>query len=476
MGRKMSIRLYNTLTRKKEEFIPVEPGKVKMYVCGPTVYNYIHIGNARPYIAFDAVRRYLEYRGYEVNYVQNFTDVDDKIIDYAKKTGQTADEVVEYYIAETLKDADGLNVKRATVHPRVTQEMDSIIDLIKTLVDKEYAYEVNGTVYFDTEKWEDYGSLSKKVMEELELGSRIAVDEDKQNPMDFILWKPKKEGEPAWDSPWSLGRPGWHIECSAMSRKYLGDTIDIHAGGEDLVFPHHENEIAQSEAATGKPFAKYWIHNSFLNMDNRKMSKSLGNFFTLREVAEKFGYEVVRFFMLSAHYRSPVSFSEELMESAKSSLERLQNCKANLEFYMGNNPDKAVSKEEEQKAIDILQFEKKFHEAMEDDFNTADAISSIFEMVRWINMTVKDDSSVEFTQTVYGEFMKLSNILGIFYDAPKQDNDQDLSDEEIEKLIEKRNIAKKEKDFAVADQVRDELMEKGIVIEDTRQGVRWKRL
>ncbi|HHX60936.1 MAG TPA: cysteine--tRNA ligase [Epulopiscium sp.] len=470
------MRLYNTLTRQKEELIPVEPGKIKMYVCGPTVYNYIHIGNARPYIAFDAVRRYLEYRGYDVTYIQNFTDVDDKIIKYANETGQTANEVVEYYIAETLKDADGLNVKRATAHPRVTEEMDSIIELIGELVSKGHAYEVDGTVYFDAGNWENYGKLSKKVLDELELGSRIAVDEEKKNPMDFILWKPKKEGEPAWESPWGDGRPGWHIECSAMSKKYLGDTIDIHAGGEDLVFPHHENEIAQSEAASGKLFAKYWIHNSFLNMDNRKMSKSLGNFFTLREVAEKFGYEVVRFFMLNAHYRSPVSFSEELMESAKSSLERLQNCKINLGFYVANNKEKEITREEADMLGQLPHFETKFHEAMEDDFNTADAISSIFEMVKWINMTVKDHSSVEFTQKVYNEFIRICDILGIFYDAPKRQNDQGLSEDEIETLIQKRTEAKKEKDFALADAVRDELLEKGISIEDTRQGVRWKRL
>ena len=472
----MSIRLYNTLTRRKEELIPVEPGKIKMYVCGPTVYNYIHIGNARPYIAFDAVRRYLEYRGYDVNYIQNFTDVDDKIINYANETGQTAQEVVEYYIAETLKDADGLNVKRATVHPRVTEEMDAIIDLIQELIDKGHAYEINGSVYFDTASWENYGSLSKKILEELELGSRIAVDDEKKNAMDFVLWKPKKEGEPSWESPWSHGRPGWHIECSAMSKKYLGDTIDIHAGGEDLVFPHHENEIAQSEAASGKPFAKYWIHNSFLNMDNRKMSKSLGNFFTLREVAEKFGYEVVRFFMLNAHYRSPVSFSQELMESAKNSLERLQNCKTNLEFYLENNKEKGIKEEETKLLSELPSFEAKFHEAMEDDFNTADAISSIFEMVKWINMNIKEHSSVEFINKVYEEFIKLCDILGIFYDAPKKEDENGLTDEDIEDLIKKRTQAKKEKNFALADKVRDELLEKGIAIEDTRQGVRWKRL
>lgn len=472
----MSIKLYNTLTRQKEELIPVEPGKIRMYVCGPTVYNYIHIGNARPYIAFDAIRRYLEYRGFEVNYVQNFTDVDDKIINYAEETGQTTTEVVEYYIAATLADADGLNVKRATAHPRVTEEMDSIIDMIKTLIDKGYAYEVDGMVYFNTKKWEDYGSLSKKVIEELEMGSRIQVDEDKENPMDFILWKPKKEGEPAWDSPWGQGRPGWHIECSAMSRKYLGDTIDIHAGGEDLVFPHHENEIAQSEAATGKPFAKYWIHNSFLNMDNRKMSKSLGNFHTLREVAEEFGYDVVRFFMLNAHYRSPVSFSHELMESAKSSLERLQNCKSNLEFLKANNKESAMTEDEKELMNKLPAFEAAFNEAMEDDFNTADAMSSIFEMVTWINTNVTDSSTGEFTEKVYHEFIKICDILGIFYDAPKQEDDAGLTDDEIEALIQERNSAKSEKDFAAADAVRDQLMEKGIAIEDTRQGTRWKRL
>ena len=467
--------LYNTLTKQKEELIPVEPGKIKMYVCGPTVYNYIHIGNARPYIAFDAVRRYLEYRGYDVNYIQNFTDVDDKIIQRANETGQTTDEIVGHYIAETLKDADGLNVKRATSHPRVTQEMDSIIELIQTLIEKGYAYEVNGMVYYDTPKWEKYGQLSKKVLDELEAGARIQVDEEKKNPMDFILWKPRKEGEPAWSSPWGEGRPGWHIECSAMSRKYLGETIDIHAGGEDLVFPHHENEIAQSEAASGKPFAKYWIHNSFLNIDNRKMSKSEGNFFTLRDVAEQFGYEVVRFFMLSAHYRSPVNFSKELMESAKSSLERIQNCKDNLEFHQANNKETAITKEEKELLTTISTFEKEFHEAMEDDFNTADAISSIFELVKWANTHVGDHSSVEFTQKVYNELMKLSNILGIFYDSPKKEQDHALSDSQVEELIEQRTTAKKEKDFAKADHIRDELIEKGIIIEDTRQGVRWKR-
>ena len=472
----MSIRLYNTLTRQKEELIPVEAGKIKMYVCGPTVYNYIHIGNARPYIAFDAVRRYLEHRGFDVNYIQNFTDVDDKIIKYANETDQTAEEVVEFYIAETLKDADALNVKRATVHPRVTQEMDSIIALIENLIIKGHAYETDGMVYFDTGSWESYGKLSQKVLDELEHGSRIAVDAEKKGPMDFILWKPKKEGEPSWKSPWGDGRPGWHIECSAMSKKYLGDTIDIHAGGEDLIFPHHENEIAQSEAASGKSFAKYWIHNSFLNMDNRKMSKSLGNFFTLREVGEKFGYDVVRFFMLNAHYRSPVSFSEELMESAKSSLERLQNAKANLEFYMSNNKVKTIKEEELKLGEELPSFEVKFHQAMEDDFNTADAISSIFELVKWVNMHVNQETSVEFTKRAYDEFMKLCDILGIFYDAPKQDKADGLSDDEIEALIAKRTFAKKERDFAMADGVRDKLLEKGIVIEDTRQGVRWKRL
>ncbi|NLI89233.1 MAG: cysteine--tRNA ligase [Epulopiscium sp.] len=470
------MKLYNTLTRQKEEFEPVEAGKVKMYVCGPTVYNYIHIGNARPYIAFDAVRRYLEYRGYDVDYVQNFTDVDDKIIQYANEVGKTTDEVVEHYIAETLKDADGLNVKRATVHPRVTEEMDSIIEMVEILVDKGYAYEVNGSVYFDTMEWENYGSLSKKIIEELEMGSRIKVDDEKKNPMDFILWKPKKEGEPAWDSPWGQGRPGWHIECSAMSRKYLGDTIDIHAGGEDLVFPHHENEVAQSEAATGKPFSKYWMHNSFLNMDNRKMSKSLGNFFTLREVAEEFGYDVVRFFMLNAHYRSPVSFSRELMESAKSSLERLKNCKANLEFFIKNNKETPLSDKERDLLKELPQFEDNFNKSMEDDFNTADAISSIFEMVSWINTNLTDSSSIEFTNKVYQEFIKLCDILGIFYDAPEKEGQEGISDEQVEALIEKRNAAKKEKDFVTADAVRDQLMEAGIAIEDTRQGVRWKRL
>ena len=340
------MKIYNTLTRKKEEFVPINPGEVRMYVCGPTVYNYIHIGNARPYIIFDTVRRYFEYKGYKVNYVQNFTDVDDKIIKKANEENKTTTEIVEKYIAETLKDADGLNIKRATVHPRVTEEMSEIIALIEILIEKGFAYEINGTVYFNTQAYKAYGKLSKKNQDELEAGARIEVDEDKKHPMDFVLWKPKKEGEPYWESPWGQGRPGWHIECSAMAKKYLGDTIDIHAGGEDLIFPHHENEIAQSEAATGKNFAKYWMHNGFINVDNKKMSKSKGNFFTLREVAQEFPYEVIRFFMLSAHYRSPINFSRELMQSAQSGLERIKNAIINLDHLINHAKEEKMTEKE----------------------------------------------------------------------------------------------------------------------------------
>ncbi|MGL4738944.1 MAG: cysteine--tRNA ligase, partial [Cellulosilyticaceae bacterium] len=357
------MKIYNTQTKQKEEFKPIEQDKVRMYVCGPTVYNLIHIGNARPYIVFDTVRRYLESVGYDVNFVQNFTDVDDKIIKKANEEGKTTDELVTYYIEETLTDAAHLNVKPATVHPRVTNEMDEIIEMIETLIKKGFAYEVEGTVYFDTEAFSDYGKLSKKVLDELEAGARIQVADQKKNPMDFVLWKPKKEGEPYWGSPWSDGRPGWHIECSAMAKKYLGETIDIHAGGEDLVFPHHENEVAQSEAANGKTFSNYWMHNSFLNIDNRKMSKSLGNFKTLREVGEAYGYDVVRFFMLSAHYRSPLNFSGELMEAAKNGLDRIKNCITSLEFAKGHASTEALTDEEKALLLELPKYEEKFHEA-----------------------------------------------------------------------------------------------------------------
>lgn len=465
------MKIYNTLTKQKEEFIPLDPNEIKMYVCGPTVYNYIHIGNARPYIIFDTVRRYFEYKGYKVNYVQNFTDVDDKIIKKANEENTTTTEIVEKYIAETLKDADGLNIKRAVVHPRVTQEMPEIISMIQTLMDKGFAYEVNGTVYFDIQAYRTYGKLSNKNQEDLEAGARIEINEDKKHPMDFVLWKPKKPGEPSWESPWSDGRPGWHIECSAMAKKYLGDTIDIHAGGEDLIFPHHENEIAQSEAANGKPFARYWMHNGFINVDNKKMSKSKGNFFTLREVAEEFPYEVIRFFMLSAHYRSPINFSRELMQSAQNGLERIKNAVINLDHIINHASSEEMTKDDIQVSGELEVFVKKFEEAMEDDFNTADAVSVIFELVRFANTHVNGNSSKLFTSAVKKKIIDLCNILGLL-----ENQESDLLDEEIEKLIQERQEARKAKNWALADQIRDSLKEKGIILEDTPQGVRWKRL
>lgn len=465
------MKIYNTLTKQKEEFIPLDPNEVKMYVCGPTVYNYIHIGNARPYIIFDTVRRYFEYKGYKVNYVQNFTDVDDKIIKKANEENKTTTEIVEKYIEETLKDADGLNIKRAVVHPRVTQEMPAIINMIQTLMDKGFAYEVNGTVYFDIQAYRSYGKLSNKNQEDLEAGARIEINEDKKHPMDFVLWKPKKPGEPSWESPWSDGRPGWHIECSAMAKKYLGDTIDIHAGGEDLIFPHHENEIAQSEAANGKPFARYWMHNGFINVDNKKMSKSKGNFFTLREVAEEFPYEVIRFFMLSAHYRSPINFSRELMQSAQNGLERIKNAVINLDHIINHAAAEEMTKDEITLSGELEVFVKKFEEAMEDDFNTADAVSVIFELVRFANTHVNGNSSKSFTSAVKKKIIDLCNILGLL-----EKEETDLLDEEIEKLIQERQEARKAKNWALADQIRDSLKEKGIILEDTPQGVRWKRV
>ena len=465
------MQIYNTLTGKKEEFKPLEKNKVKMYVCGPTVYNYIHIGNARPYIVFDAFRRYLEYKGMEVNYVQNFTDVDDKIIKKANETNKTMKEIADKYIAEAFKDADGLNVKRATYHPRVTEEIPSIIEMIQTLMDKGYAYEVKGSVYFDTQAYPEYGKLSKKRQEDLEAGARIAIDEEKRNPMDFVLWKPKKQGEPAWKSPWGEGRPGWHIECSVMAKKYLGDTIDIHAGGEDLVFPHHENEIAQSEAANGKPFANYWIHNRFLNVDNRKMSKSLGNFFTVRDVSKEFPYEVIRFFMLSAHYRSPINFSRELMESAKNGLERIKTSLSNMQHVIDHSLPKSLTVEEEKRVEEIPIFRKKFEKAMEDDINTADAIAAIFELVKFANTYVNLDSSTEFIQKLQKEIKNLCNILGLL-----EQEEEDKIENEIEDLIQQREEARKNKNWIIADQIRDQLKEQGIILEDTPAGVRWKRV
>lgn len=465
------MKIYNTLTAKKEEFKPLEENTVKMYVCGPTVYNYIHIGNARPYIVFDTVRRYFEYKGFDVKYIQNFTDIDDKIIQKANEEGVNAEEIAERYIKETLKDADGLNVKRATVHPRVTQEMDSIVEMIEKLIDKGFAYEVKGTVYFNTKKFDDYGKLSKKNQDDLEAGARIAINEEKKDPMDFVLWKPKKEGEPAWPSPWSEGRPGWHIECSVMAKRYLGEEIDIHAGGEDLVFPHHENEIAQSEAANGKPFAKYWLHNRFLNIENKKMSKSKGNFYTARQVAEEFGYDAIRMFMLSAHYRSPINFSRELMEAASNGLDRIRTSVYNLKHVLDHATVTEVSLKEKENYKVVDGFHNKFQEAMEDDFNTADALAAIFELVRFANSEITREVSKEYAAYMLDKIKLLSDILGL-----KVEKEEVLLDADIEKLIEQRQQARKDRDFALADQIRDELKEKGILLEDTREGVRWKRM
>ena len=468
------MKIYNTLTRKKEEFVPMEPGKVKMYVCGPTVYNYIHIGNARPYVVFDTVRRYLEHKGYEVTYVQNFTDVDDKIIKRANEEHSSMQAVSEKYIAEALHDADGLNVKRATVHPRVTQEMPEIIEMIQELIDKGHAYEDNGTVYYDTKSFPEYGKLSKKNLDELIAGAseRVEADAAKKNSTDFVLWKPKKEGEPSWPSPWGDGRPGWHIECSVMSKKYLGETIDIHAGGEDLIFPHHENEIAQSEACSGKIFSRYWMHNGFITVDNEKMSKSAGNFFTVREISEKFPYEVIRFFILSGHYRMPLNFSDTLMQASQNGLERIKNAAQSLEHYIDNCTTEAKADDVEKEA-EINGFLTKFEAAMDDDFNTADAITAIYELVKFINVNITEGFSKKAALAAQKMFNELCSVLGILRSEEKEEEDPEK--EKIESLIAKRAEAKKAKDFATADAIRDELAAMGITIKDTRQGVQWFR-
>ena len=466
------MKLYNTLTRKKDEFVPLEENKVKMYVCGPTVYDYIHIGNARPYVIFDTIRRYMEYKGYEVNYVQNFTDVDDKIIKRANEEGVSAKEIADRYVEEALKDAKGLNVEPATKNPRVTEEMDHIIEMIQTLIDKGYAYEVNGTVYYDTKSFKDYGKLSGKNIDDLEAGARIEVDKVKKSPMDFVLWKPFKPGEPKWDSPWGGGRPGWHIECSVMAKRYLGDTIDIHAGGEDLIFPHHENEIAQSEAANGKQFSKYWLHNGFINVDNEKMSKSKGNFFTLRDIAKEIPYDVIRFFILNGHYRSPINFSKDLMEAAGNGLDRIKNCVKDVNFIKQNGKDGSITADEQKLLDETVKFKNQFEESMDDDFNTADAVSAIFEFVKFANVNVNSKSKKEFAIAILGKIIELCNILGI---EPLQEEQVDDDAEKIEELIAKRQAARKEKNWAEADKIRDELTAMGIVLEDTSAGVRWSR-
>ena len=467
------MKIYNTLTKKKEDFVPLEEGKVKMYVCGPTVYNLIHIGNARPMICFDTVRRYLEYKGYEVNYVSNFTDVDDKIIKKAIEEGVTSEEISQRYIAECKKDMEGMNIKPATTHPLATQEIDGMIDMIQTLIDKGYAYCVNGTVYYRTRKFEGYGKLSKKNIDDLEAGHRnikVAGEDEKEDPLDFVLWKPKKEGEPYWKSPWSDGRPGWHIECSVMSKKYLADTIDIHAGGEDLIFPHHENEIAQSEAANGVPFAKYWMHNAFLNIDNKKMSKSLGNFFTVRDISKEYDLQVLRFFMLSAHYRNPINFSHDLMESAKNGLDRIVTAVSNLTELISTAKDIPLTEEEKNVLALTQEVYNKFEAAMDDDFNTADAISSVFEFVKLANTNSNVNSSKAFLEEMKTKITTLTDVLGL--EVVKEN---EMLDEEIDSLIAERQQARKDKDFKRADEIRDLLLEKGIILEDTREGVRWKR-
>ncbi len=468
------MKIYKTLSGKKEEFVPIEDGKVRMYVCGPTVYNLIHIGNARPMIVFDTVRRYMEHKGYEVNYVSNFTDVDDKIIKKANEEGTDPSVISERYIAECKKDMESLHVKPATVHPKATCEIDGMIGMIQTLIDKGHAYVAeDGTVYFKTRSFPGYGKLSHKNLDDLQSGGRallVSGEDQKQDPLDFVLWKPKKEGEPFWESPWCKGRPGWHIECSVMSKKYLGDEIDIHAGGEDLIFPHHENEIAQSEAANGKQFARYWMHNGFLNIDNKKMSKSLGNFFTVRDIGEKYDLQILRFFMLSAHYRSPLNFSAELMEAAKNGLERIVTCVSNLNFLLEKAKTEEMSAGEKEQAAQAAEFEKKFDEAMDDDFNTADAVSAIFELVKFANTNAGEGSSAAFIRALKDEIVELADICGLTVERGPE-----ILDSEIEVLIAQRQEARKEKNFARADEIRDILTEKGIILEDTREGVKWKR-
>lgn len=467
------MKIFNTMSRQKEEFVPLHEGKVSMYVCGPTVYNLIHIGNARPMIVFDTFRRYLEYKGYEVNYVSNFTDVDDKIIKKANEEGVDASVISERYIAECKKDMADMNVMPATTHPLATCEISGMIDMIQTLIDKGYAYAAaDGTVYYHTRKFADYGKLSHKNIDDLQAGHRdIKVTGDlKEDALDFVLWKPKKEGEPYWESPWCEGRPGWHIECSVMSKKYLGDEIDIHAGGEDLIFPHHENEIAQSEAANGVPFAKYWMHNGFLNINNQKMSKSLGNFFTVRDIAEKYDLQVLRFFMLSAHYRSPLNFSADLMEAAKNGLDRILTAGSTLKRQMDAAADVPMTDAEQAAFGETESFVQKFEAAMDDDANTADAVSAVFELVKYVNTNASSENGREYLQKFYERLDTLCGVLGIILEQ-----EEELLDADVEALIQERTDAKKAKNFARADEIRDELKSRGILLEDTREGVKWKR-
>jgi cysteinyl-tRNA synthetase len=467
------MKLFNTLTRKKEEFVPIEEGKVRMYVCGPTVYNLIHIGNARPMIIFDTVRRYMEYKGYEVNYVSNFTDVDDKIIKKAIEEQVSAEEISTRYIEECKKDMAAMNVKPATTHPQATLEIQGMIDMIQTLIGKGYAYvAADGTVYFRVKKFKEYGKLSHKNLDDLQSGFRsilVSGEDQKEDPLDFVLWKPKKEGEPYWESPWCQGRPGWHIECSVMSKKYLGEEIDIHAGGEDLIFPHHENEIAQSECCNGKTFSRYWMHNAFLNIDNHKMSKSLGNFRTVRQICEQYDPQVLRFFMLNAHYRSPLNFSADLMESSKNALGRILEAAERLRDRAGAGGE-ALKEGEEQLLTEAQSYVAKFEAAMDDDFNTADALAAIFELVKFANTTVNEDSSAALASGILAILTRLCDVLGLITEKKEEALDQ-----KVEALIEERQAARKAKNFARADEIRDELLGMGIILKDTREGVKWQR-
>lgn len=463
------MKLFNTLSRKKEEFTPIDKNQVKIYACGPTVYNYIHIGNARPLCVFDILRRYLEYRGFNVNFVQNFTDVDDKIIKKANEENCDYKEIAEKYIKEYKTDAAGLNIKPATTHPKATENIDEIINLIQKLVDKNYAYvSKSGDVYFRTKKFKNYGKLSHLPLEDLEAGARIAIGEEKENPMDFALWKAAKEGEPFWQAAWGKGRPGWHIECSAMAMKYLSDTIDIHCGGQDLIFPHHENEIAQSESCTEKPFANYWVHNGYININNKKMSKSTGNFFTVRDVANLYGYEPIRYLMIASHYRSPINYSEDLIKQCKAALDRLYTCKENLKFALSNAKDLAIDKELKAK---LLSHKTAFIKAMDDDLNTADALACVFDLVKDINTFVINSNCKTLCEFALNLFLELTDVLGLVYN----DKSQNLN-EMVENLIEQRNLARKNKDWAKADEIRDKLKDMGIILEDTPNGVKWKKV
>ncbi|MGJ0847547.1 cysteine--tRNA ligase [Tissierella praeacuta] len=465
------MELYNTLTRKKEKFVPIVDGQVSMYTCGPTVYNYIHVGNARPMVVFDTLRRFFIYKGYNVKYIVNFTDIDDKIINKANEENTTFKDIADRYIEAFLEDAKGLNIyEEKTIHPKATEFIEQMIQFIEALIEKGAAYNVDGNVYFNIESAKDYGKLSKKNIEDLISGARVGVSEEKNNPMDFALWKKAKEGEPSWDSPWGKGRPGWHIECSVMSRTLLGDTIDIHAGGEDLQFPHHENEIAQSETLTEKPFANYWMHNAMLNVDNQKMSKSLGNFFTVKDIAKEFDLEVLRFFLLSAHYRSPINFTREVMKQIENGLERLYNGKKNLEYLLEKTEDRKLSEEEKEILSIVEKYKNEFIESMEDDLNTADAIASLFEIVKFSNSNLNERVSRELVENVYNILLELANVLGILHKK------EEILEEEILELIEKRTVARKNKDFKLADEIRDALKEKGIILEDTQEGVKWKRI